>query len=547
LTKTFQGNIIKYDKLQTIMAGGEFWYSAEIPLLISGGYMDSIVITGNSLKLEEVVKVCRNFAPVKLSESAAEKIIKSRKAVEDFVEKENVVYGVTTGFGKFSDVIISKDESKLLQKNLIMTHAVGAGDPFATEIVRGIMLLRINNLAKGYSGARIEVIQTMVDMLNKRVHPIVPEKGSLGASGDLAPLSHMVLPMIGLGEAEYDGRRMNGAEAMKEAGIPVVELTSKEGLALINGTQVMTAVGSLALCDAINLLKVSDIAAALSFEAQRGIVTALDPRVHEVRPHKGQIDTAKNLLKLLSGSQMTTRQGELRVQDAYSLRCIPQVHGASKDAVNYVKEKVEIEINSVTDNPIIFSDTREGISGGNFHGQPMALAFDFLCIALSELADISERRIERLVNPALSGLPAFLVKHGGLNSGFMIVQYSAAALVSENKILSHPASVDSIPSSANQEDHVSMGTIAARKSKEIMENVRRVLAMEIMCACQGIDLRGNKGLGKGTLPAYTAVREAVPMLAEDRPLYEDINRCEEEIINEKIIKVCENAIGTIEF
>jgi histidine ammonia-lyase len=547
LTKTFQGNIIKYDKLQTIMAGGEFWESAEIPLFISGGYMDSIVITGNSLKLDEVVKVCRNFAPVKLSESAAEKIIKSRKAVEDFVEKENVVYGVTTGFGKFSDVIISKDESKLLQKNLIMTHAVGAGDPFATEVVRGIMLLRINNLAKGYSGARIEVIQTMVDMLNKRVHPIVPEKGSLGASGDLAPLSHMVLPMIGLGEAEYDGRRMNGAEAMKEAGIPVVELTSKEGLALINGTQVMTAVGSLALYDAINLLKVSDIAAALSFEAQRGIVTALDPRVHEVRPHKGQIDTAKNLLKLLSGSQMTTRQGELRVQDAYSLRCIPQVHGASKDAVNYVKEKVEIEINSVTDNPIIFSDTREGISGGNFHGQPMALAFDFLCIALSELADISERRIERLVNPALSGLPAFLVKHGGLNSGFMIVQYSAAALVSENKILSHPASVDSIPSSANQEDHVSMGTIAARKSKEIMENVRRVLAMEIMCACQGIDLRGNKGLGKGTLPAYTAVREAVPMLAEDRPLYEDINRCEEEIINEKIIKVCENAIGTIEF
>jgi len=409
------------------------------------------------------------------------------------------------------------------------------------------MLLRVNNLAKGYSGARLEIIETLIEMLNKRVHPVVPEKGSLGSSGDLAPLSHMVLPMIGLGEAEYCGKVMPGANAMNDAGIPIAELTSKEGLALINGTQVMTAVGALTLYDAINLIKISDIAAALSFEAQRGIITALDPRVQEIRPHKGQIDTAEILLNILCGSKMTTKQGEIRVQDAYSLRCVPQVHGASKDAVNYVKEQVEIEINSVTDNPIIFSDTKEGISGGNFHGQPMALSFDFLCIALAELADISERRIERLVNPSLSGLPAFLVNHGGLNSGFMIVQYSAASLVSENKILAHPASVDSIPSSANQEDHVSMGTIAARKSKEIMENVRRVLAMEIMCACQGIDLRGNKGLGKGTLPVYDTVRSAVPTLLKDRPLYEDINKCEGLIINGEIIKACEDEIGTIEF
>ena len=498
--------------------------------------MDKVIITGNTLTLDEVAAVCRNYEKVELSELAVEKILKSRKVVDDFVENEDVVYGITTGFGKFSDVTISKEESKILQKNLIITHAVGAGKPFDTEIVRGIILLRINNLAKGYSGARLETIQTMIEMLNRRVHPIVPEKGSLGASGDLAPLSHMVLPIIGLGQAEYKGEVMTGEEAMKRAGIPVIQLTAKEGLALINGTQVMTAVGALTVYDSLNIIKTADIAAALSFEAQNGIIDALDHRLHDVRPHKGQIDTARILTDLLTGSKMTTKQGEIRVQDAYSLRCVPQVHGASKDAINYVKEKVEIEINSVTDNPIIFPETNEGISGGNFHGQPMALSFDFLGIALSELANISERRIERLVNPSLSGLPAFLVEHGGLNSGFMIVQYSAAALVSENKILAHPASVDSIPSSANQEDHVSMGTIAARKAREIMGNVRRVLAMEIMCACQGIDLRGNKGLGVGTKPVYDEVRKVVPTLKEDRPIYEDINRCEELIIDGTITK-----------
>lgn len=501
--------------------------------------MDKVIITGNSLTLEEVNAVCRNYEKVELSNLAVEKILESRKVVDDFVDNEDVVYGITTGFGKFSDVTISKEESKTLQKNLIITHAVGAGKPFDTEVVRGIMLLRINNLAKGYSGARLETIQTMIVMLNKKVHPVVPEKGSLGASGDLAPLSHMVLPMIGLGQAEYKGEILTGQEAMEKSGIPVIQLTAKEGLALINGTQVMSAVGALTVYDSLNILKVADIAAALSFEAQNGIIDALDKRLHDVRPHKGQIDTARIMKELLTGSKMTSRQGQIRVQDAYSLRCVPQVHGASKDAINYVKEKVEIEINSVTDNPIIFPETKEGISGGNFHGQPMALCFDFLGIALSELADISERRIERLVNPTLSGLPAFLVEHGGLNSGFMIIQYSAAALVSENKILAHPASVDSIPSSANQEDHVSMGTIAARKAREIMENVRRVLAMEIMCACQGIDLRGNKGLGAGTKPVYEKVRKAVPMLKEDRPLYEDINKCEELIIKGTITEIGE--------
>lgn len=509
--------------------------------------METVIITGQDLTLLDVVKVCRKDASVALQPEAKEKVLKSREVVDELVDGGAVVYGVTTGFGKFSDTAISKAESKMLQRNLIISHAVGAGDNFKRDVARAVMLLRINNLAKGFSGVRIEIIQTMIDMLNRGVTPVIPEKGSLGASGDLVPLAHMVLPMLGMGEAEYGGHIYSGEKAMALAGIPTVSLTEKEGLALINGTQVMTAVGALTVYDALNLVKTADIAAALSFEAQNGVMDALDPRMHEVRPHQGQIDSARIIRSLLLGSRNTTRQGEIRVQDAYSLRCAPQVHGASKDAINYVRDKVEIEMNSVTDNPIIFSDTKEGISGGNFHGQPMALSFDFLGIALSELADISERRIERMVNSSLSGLPSFLVEKGGVNSGFMIVQYTAASLVSENKVLSHPASVDSIPSSANQEDHVSMGTIAARKANEIMENVRRVLSIELMCACQAVDLRGDKGLGLGTSAAYEAIREKVSKLEEDRPLYGDINRCEELIINESLIQKVEEKVGEIVF
>ena len=488
---------------------------------------DIVILTGEDLSLYDIHIVCCHDVPVALSEEAKERILTSRKTVDDLVAEGKTVYGITTGFGKFSDVCISQDECKLLQKNLIITHAVGAGEPFSREVSRGIMLLRVNNLAKGYSGARLEVVQTLVEMLNRGVTPVIPQKGSLGASGDLAPLSHMVLPMLGLGEAQYQGKRLPGAEAMALAGIPTVELVAKEGLALINGTQAMTSTGCLTLFDSLELMEMANIAAALSFEAHQGVVDALDERVHTIRAHWGQLETARMLRKLLEGSRNVTRQGQVRVQDRYSLRCTPQVHGASWDALEYVKGRVETEMNSVTDNPIIFSDTREGISGGNFHGQPMALAFDFLGIALAELADISERRIESLVNPSISGLPAFLVENGGLNSGFMIVQYTAAALVSENKVLAHPASVDSIPSSGNQEDHVSMGTIAARKAGEIMGNLRRVIAMELMCACQAIDLRSGKdGLGIGTRAAYEAVRSVCPMLKEDRPLYEDINRCE---------------------
>ncbi|MBQ6360705.1 MAG: histidine ammonia-lyase [Lachnospiraceae bacterium] len=512
--------------------------------------MKKVIITGNDLTLEDLVAVCRQNAPVALADEAKEKILACRKVVDELVEEDKVVYGITTGFGKFSDVTISQDECKQLQRNLIVTHAVGAGDPFPRDVARGIMLLRVNNLAKGFSGAKLETVQTIIAMLNRGVTPIIPQKGSLGASGDLCPLAHMVLPMIGLGEAEFNGFRMAGSHAMLQAGIPTIELTSKEGLALINGTQAMTSVGALTLYDAIQILKTAEIAAAMSFEANRGVIDALDPRLHQVRPHIGQIESAKDIRTLLEGSRNTTRQGEIRVQDGYSLRCAPIVHGASRDAIRYVKKRVETEMNSVTDNPIIFTETKEGISGGNFHGQPMALAFDFLGIALSELANISERRIERLVNPAIGGFPAFLVEKGGLNSGFMIVQYSAAALVSENKVLAHPASVDSIPSSANQEDHVSMGTIAARKAGDIMRHVRRVLAMELMCGCQAVDLLKNLGygpefLGKGTKEAYDVIREVCDKLVEDRPLYDDINRCESVITNETIIERVEAAVGEI--
>ena len=393
--------------------------------------MEKILITGHTLTLEELAAVCRDNAPVALAPEAKQRILESRQVVDMLVDEAAVVYGITTGFGKFSDVIITQDECRQLQRNLIVTHAVGAGDPFPRDVARGIMLLRVNNLAKGFSGTRLELVETLVAMLNRGVTPVIPQKGSLGASGDLAPLSHMVLPMLGLGQAEYEGEVLPGDVAMERAGIPTVELVAKEGLALINGTQAMTSVGALAVYDAIGLMKAADIAAAMSFEANRGVEDALDPRVHAVRPHDGQMKTAANLRNLLFGSGNVTCQGEIRVQDGYSLRCVPQVHGASQDAINYVKSKVEIEMNAVTDNPIIFKETMEGISGGNFHGQPMALAFDFLGIALSELANISERRLERLVNPNLGGFPAFLVKKGGLNSGFMIVQYSAAALVSE--------------------------------------------------------------------------------------------------------------------
>jgi histidine ammonia-lyase len=511
--------------------------------------MAKVVINGSSLTMEEVADVARHGRRVEIAESAKELVNKSRAYVDNLVEKNRVVYGVTTGFGKFSDVHISKEDAEQLQTNLIMSHACGTGTPFPEETVRAMMLLRANALVIGLSGIRLSTIEALLAMLNNDVHPVIPEKGSLGASGDLAPLAHMILPLLGLGEAFYKGERMDGGKALEKAGLKPIRLTSKEGLALINGTPVMTAAGGLASYDAYKLMKLADVAAGLTAEALNGITDAYRKELHECRPHQGQLDTAENMLRILEGSERTTKQGEIRVQDAYALRCVPQIHGASRDALRYVGEKVNIEINAVTDNPIILPQYDAAISGGNFHGQPMALPFDFLGIAAAEIANVSERRIERLVNPALSeGLPAFLSVDGGLNSGFMIVQYAAAALVSENKVLAHPASVDSIPSSANQEDHVSMGTIAARKARDITDNATRVLAMELVAACQAIDLSKRsqgKKLGKGTKAAYDAVRAAVTKVEKDRVMYFDFDKIVSLIKDGSILKAVEDVIGEL--
>ena len=506
---------------------------------------ERVIIDGNHLTLDALVSVARHGAEVVISDDAAVKVNHARAFVDRLIRDKKVVYGITTGFGKFSDVVISEEETEDLQTNLIMSHACGIGAPLSEEIVRAVMVLRLNNLAKGHSGIRLSTLETLAEMLNKNVHPVIPEKGSLGASGDLAPLSHMVLVMLGMGEAFYDGRRVSGEAAMQAAGIPVIALQAKEGLALINGTQVMTAIGALTAYDAHRVMRLSDVAGALTMEALNGITDAFDERMHALRPHLGQMVTAENLLKLLKGSACTTRQGEIRVQDAYTLRCMPQVHGASKDALRYVIEHLEIEMNAVTDNPILFPDTGEAYSGGNFHGQPMALAFDFLAIALAEMANISERRIERLVNPQLSGLPAFLTVHGGLHSGFMIAQYAAAALVSENKVLAHPASVDSIPSSANQEDHVSMGTIAARKARDILYNVEHVLAIELICAAQAASFSQGSAMGAGTEAALSVIRRYVKPLDLDRVMYLDFEKIYDIIKSNEILKAAEEAAGRL--
>jgi histidine ammonia-lyase len=496
-----------------------------------------VILDGETLNLEQVVAVARYGAQVDLHSTAREKVLRSREYVDQLIEENQLVYGITTGFGMFSDIVISKEDAKKLQRNLIMSHSTGVGEPLPAEVVRTILLLRANALAKGFSGIRLSTLETLVEVLNSGIIPVVPEKGSLGASGDLAPLSHMVLVLLGEGEAFYRGQRMSGQEALVQAGIVPVILEGKEGLALINGTQVMTAIAALAVWDAETLWESANITAALSFEALGGIPDAFDPKIHALRPHQGQIKVANQIRLLTDGSTYTASEGHPKVQDAYSLRCVAQVHGPSGDAVGYVKKVVEIEMNSATDNPLIFPAEKQVFSGGNFHGQPIALAMDFLGIAVAELANIAERRVERLVNPFLSGLPAFLTPNGGLNSGFMIVQYSAASLVSENKILAHPASVDSIPSSANQEDHVSMGTIAARKARMIIENAAQVLAMELLAACQAIDLRAGKEelkLGKGSESAYTLVRSKISTLGVDRVMYPDIRSAKELVSSGKL-------------
>ncbi len=506
-----------------------------------------IELNGATLTIEEVALVCREREEAEIPKEAQRAINHSRAHVETMLKSGEAVYGLTTGFGKFSEKRIADEDTAELQRNLIVSHACGTGEPLPTDAVRGIMLLRLNALASGFSGIRISTMETLLLMLNRGVHPVIPEKGSLGASGDLVPLAHMVLPMIGLGLAEYQGDVLPGDEAMRRADIPLVTLAAKEGLALINGTQAMTAIGALCVHDAVQLMKTADIVAALTCEAQSCITSAFDARVHALRSHAGQISSAKNLRALLKGSALSNESLPGKVQDAYSIRCIPQIHGASRDAVRYVYDAVSREINAVTDNPLIFPEDGDVISGGNFHGQPMALAFDFLGIALSEFANVSERRTERLVNPYLNNnLPAFLTPNGGLNSGFMIAQYAAAALVSENKILAHPASVDSIPSSANQEDHVSMGTIAARKAAEILKNAQRVLAIELFAAGQAVEMLGADKLAPATRAAFDVLRQHVPQITRDVVMYEQMERCEQIVRNGSLILAVEAVAGELD-
>lgn len=502
---------------------------------------NSVTVDGQNLSLDDLVRVSRQGAMVEISPEAKLRIEESHKVVCEIEDSGVPTYGISTGFGELSRVQISKEQNAALQRNLIISHACAVGDAFPEDVVRAIMLLRLNTHCSGFSGVSPEVPAIIAELLNKRITPYVPSQGSLGASGDLANLAHIALVMIGEGEVLENGERKPAAEVLRREKVTPVVLRGKDGLGIINGTPVMGALGCLALHDSYHLLQAADMAAALTFEAFRGITAALDPRVHAVRPHPGQMSVAAHILRLLEGSSsVNTREGD--VQDPYTLRCVPQVHGAVSDALDHVRRVLEIEMNSVTDNPLVFKEEGDVISGGNFHGEPLALNLDFLGIAVSELANISERRTERMVNPQLNGgLPAFLTEEEGVDSGFMIPQYTAAALVSENKVLAHPASVDSIPSSANKEDHVSMGAIAARKLAQIVRNTRAVLAIEWMVAAQAADLRKIRQYGKGTARMMEEIRSTVPHLNEDRILYRDIHALEELLRDEEVYERIEAA------
>ncbi|MGF6376422.1 histidine ammonia-lyase [Clostridiales Family XIII bacterium PM5-7] len=509
----------------------------------------AVMINGKDLTIDEVIRVCREDEKVEIAPEAKKAVQKARDYIEKKLEDGAIIYGLTTGFGKFANVLISKEETAELQRNLIISHTCAMGEPYPRHVVRAAMLLRCNALARGNSGIRLCTIQTMLDMLNAGIHPVIPCKGSLGASGDLAPLSHIALGLIGLGKVEYKGETVDAKVAMEKEGITPVELAAKEGLALNNGTQMMTAVGLNVLWDAMHLMKVADIATAMTAEALHGITKAYDHKIHDLRGHDGQKTVAENLRSLLEGSKNALEVQPTKVQDPYSLRCIPQVHGASRDAINYVYGVVAKEINAVTDNPIVFPDEDEVISGGNFHGQPMALAFDFLKIAISELADVSERRAERLINPALSeGLPGFLTKNGGVCSGFMIAQYAAASMVSENKVYDHPACVDSIPSSGNQEDHVSMGTTSARTAAMVLDNAQKVIGIELAAAAQGIWLReeigesGINNLAPATKAAYDYIRTVADPIEEDVIMHDELTKFDEMIKNNSFLEAVEKVV-----
>lgn len=510
----------------------------------------TVCLDGESLTFDQVLAVAYGQPgqpQVILSPAAQGRVQRAAQAVQTLLERGAIAYGITTGFGAFKDRTIPPDQVEQLQYNILVSHAVGVGQPFDTPTTRAIMLIRANTLARGHSGIRLETLQRLLDLLNAGIHPLIPEKGSLGASGDLAPLAHMALPIIGEGQAEYQGQIISGAEALRQVGLTPVRLAAKEGLALTNGTAVMCALGVLQTVRAERYSQTADIAACLSLEALNGTDLAFDERIHNLRPFPRQQECARYLRGLLVGSQFTREHDSLNVQDAYTLRCIPQVHGAVRDAIAYARWVFEIELNAVTDNPLIFIDEATGeinvLSGGNFHGEPLAIAMDYLGFAVSDLGNMTERRIMRLTDECSNThvLPAFLTNAGGLNSGFMILQYTAAALTTENKVLSHPASVDTIPSSANVEDHVSMGATAALKLRAILDNLERILAIELMSAAQGVDFRkqavgAQARLGQGTAPVYTLIRQQVPFIAADTQMSGYVEAIRQMVASNQIVE-----------
>lgn len=489
---------------------------------------DTLELTGAALRLEDVDRVAGPAPPrVALAAASRARVEASRAVVERAVREERVVYGITTGFGALAEVVIPPARIRELQVNLIRSHAAGVGEPLGEAETRAVVLLRANVLALGYSGVRPALIELLLALLNEGVHPLIPSLGSVGASGDLAPLSHLALVLIGEGEAVHGGERVSGAEALRRAGLEPIVLEAKEGLALNNGTQVMTGVGILALLAAERAVEVAEVAGAMSLEALRGTPDPFDEAIQRVRPHAGQGESAARLRALLAGSEIreSHRTGDPRVQDAYSLRCMPQVHGAARQALAYVRSVLEVETNSATDNPLIFEDGRV-VSGGNFHGQPVAQALDLLAIACVDLGAISERRIARLVDPALSGLPPFLSPDPGVHSGLMMAQIVAAALVAELRLAAHPASVDSVPTDANKEDHVSMGVSAALKARRAVTLLESILALELLAAAQGLEFLKPLRPGTGVAAAVRLIRERVPPLVQDRELAPDIRALE---------------------
>jgi histidine ammonia-lyase len=484
-----------------------------------------IALDGQTLTLEQLAAVARAKEEVGLNEAARARILASRAVIERILAEGRTVYGVNTGFGKLADVHISPEHLRELQVNILRSHSCGVGEPLSEAETRAMICLRANVLTKGYSGVRPEVVAALIALLNRGVHPVIPSRGSVGASGDLAPLAHLAAVLIGEGEAVYENERMSGREALRRADLTPLELQAKEGVALINGTQAMCAVGGLALLEAERLAVTADVAGAMTLEALRGTPAAFRLPLHEARPHRGQRAVAEHLRALLAESEIreSHREHDPRVQDAYTLRCMPQVHGAARDTLTELRRVLEIEINSATDNPLVFPETGEVISGGNFHGEPVALALDYAALGVAELGAISERRIERLVNSDLSGdLPPFLVEDAGTNSGMMMAQVTAVALCAENKILAHPAATDSLPTSGNREDHVSMGMTAALKLRQILRHTEHIIAIELMCAAQGLEYRKPLRPGRGVERAYQRLRHLVAPLTLDRALAPDI-------------------------